>query len=115
MDCVKGESHIKLETKKKIIVWHSVCKVLRYQKDIKGEFLIAVSAELFIHLSFITLYNDSEMKGKTRGGERDRGVGACGLGMAGVCRALVSPEGDAASSSPLGFLFTRRLEESCSS
>lgn len=78
-------------------------RVLRYQKDIKGEFLIAVSAELFIHLSFITLYNDSEMKGKTRGGERDRGVGACGLGMAGVCRALVSPEGNGASSSPPRF------------
>lgn len=43
--------------------------VLCYQKDIKGEFLNAVSAELFIHLSFITLYNDSEMKGKMRGGE----------------------------------------------
>lgn len=25
-----------------------------------------LSTELFIHLSFITLYNDSEMKGKTR-------------------------------------------------
>ena len=81
-------------------MWHSACKVLRYQKDIKGEFLNAASAELFIHLSFITLYNDSEMKGKTRGAERDRGVGACGLTMAGVCRALVSPEGKAASSSP---------------
>lgn len=44
---------------------------LRYQKDIKGEFLNAASAELFIHLSFITLYNDSEMKGKTRGGEAE--------------------------------------------
>lgn len=47
---------------------YSLC-VLCYQKDIKGEFLNAVSAELFIYLSFITLYNDSEMKGKMRGGE----------------------------------------------
>lgn len=75
-----------------------------YQKDIKGELLNAASAELFIHLSFITLNNDSEMKGKTRGGEI-AGVGARGIGMAGVCRALVSPEGRGASSSPPGFLF----------
>lgn len=30
-------------------------------------------------------------------------MGACGLGMAGVCRALVSPEGTGASSSPPRF------------
>lgn len=38
-------------------------------------------------------------------------MGACGLGMAGVCRALVSPGGNGAPSSPPGFLFARRSEK----
>lgn len=100
-----GGSYIRI--KPKFLVWQSVCKVraLRYQKDIKGQFLNAESVELFINLSSITLYNDSEMKEKMRGGEseEERGIkekGACGLGIAGVCRALVSPEGITERSPP---------------
>lgn len=93
-----------------------MCKICVYQIDMKGEFLNAASAELFMHLSFITLYNDSEMKGKTRGGEIEEGSEIEERGLVVLARlasaepGLVSPEGNGASSyAALGFPSTRGL------
>lgn len=68
----------------------------------------------FFHYTLQWFRDERKDERRDWGREQDRGVGACGVGMAGVCRALVSPEGNGASSSPPGFLFTRRVEESCS-
>lgn len=66
-----------------------------------------LSTELFIHLSFITLYNDSEMKGKTRlrkeGEIEERGLVVFAWLASAECRCL--PRANGPSSSPLGFLF----------
>lgn len=74
-----------------------------------------LSIELFIHLSFITLYNDSEMKGKTRlrkeGEIEERGLVVFAWLASAECRCL--PRAKGASSSPLGFLFACGAEEGC--
>lgn len=74
-----------------------------------------LSTELFIHLSFITLYNDSEMKGKTRlrkeGEIEERGLVVFAWLASAECRCL--PRAKGASSSPLGFLFACGAEEGC--